>query len=85
MEAWQPNRARSPCISLASGVKSARDTRQMVSGLARRLAIAQATMVYGYTDENRHMVECFRNGIAPTETFVPSSLVPDANAGTRDG
>ena len=25
--------------------------------------------VYGYTDENRHMVECFRNGQTPSETF----------------
>jgi predicted dehydrogenase len=25
--------------------------------------------VYGYTDENRHMVECFRKGTTPLETF----------------
>jgi len=25
--------------------------------------------VYGYTDENRHMVECFRKGRKPLETF----------------
>jgi len=25
--------------------------------------------VYGYTDENRHMVECFRKGERPMETF----------------
>jgi len=25
--------------------------------------------VYGYTDENRHMVECFRKGERPSETF----------------
>lgn len=25
--------------------------------------------VYGYTDENRHMVECFRKGQKPTENF----------------
>ncbi len=25
--------------------------------------------VYGYTDENRHMVECFRKGQKPLETF----------------
>ena len=25
--------------------------------------------VYGYTDENRHMVECFRRGETPLETF----------------
>ncbi len=25
--------------------------------------------VYGYTDENRHMVECFRKGEKPIETF----------------
>ncbi len=25
--------------------------------------------VYGYTDENRHMVECFRKGLTPEETF----------------
>ncbi|THK39549.1 Gfo/Idh/MocA family oxidoreductase [Ensifer sp. MPMI2T] len=24
---------------------------------------------YGYTDENRHMVECFRKGVKPLETF----------------
>src|SRR3546814_12944467 len=26
--------------------------------------------VYGYTDENRHMVECFRSGETPMETFA---------------
>jgi predicted dehydrogenase len=26
--------------------------------------------VYGYTDENRHMVEAFRHGRQPAETFV---------------
>ncbi len=25
--------------------------------------------IYGYTDENRHMVECFRRGLTPMETF----------------
>ena len=25
--------------------------------------------IYGYTDENRHMVECFRKGETPMETF----------------
>ena len=25
--------------------------------------------IYGYTDENRHMVEAFRRGHAPAETF----------------
>ena len=25
--------------------------------------------IYGYTDENRHMVEAFRRGLAPMETF----------------
>ena len=25
--------------------------------------------IYGYVDENRHMVELFRRGLAPTETF----------------
>ena len=25
--------------------------------------------IYGYTDENRHMVECFRKGVTPLETF----------------
>lgn len=25
--------------------------------------------IYGYTDENRHMVDCFRKGIMPSETF----------------
>jgi predicted dehydrogenase len=31
--------------------------------------------VYGYTDENRHMVECFRKGIMPTETFADGVAV----------
>lgn len=26
--------------------------------------------IYGYTDENRHMVEAFRRGVAPAETFI---------------
>lgn len=26
--------------------------------------------IYGYTDENRHMVEAFRRGVAPAETFA---------------
>lgn len=26
--------------------------------------------IYGYTDENRHMVECFRCGLQPIETFA---------------
>jgi predicted dehydrogenase len=25
--------------------------------------------IYGYTDENRHMVDCFRKGLTPSETF----------------
>jgi predicted dehydrogenase len=25
--------------------------------------------IYGYTNENRHMVECFRRGLTPRETF----------------
>jgi predicted dehydrogenase len=25
--------------------------------------------IYGYTDENRHFVECFRTGREPIETF----------------
>jgi predicted dehydrogenase len=25
--------------------------------------------IYGYVEENRHMVECFRRGLTPTETF----------------
>ncbi len=25
--------------------------------------------IYGYTDENRHFVECFRKGLTPIETF----------------
>jgi predicted dehydrogenase len=25
--------------------------------------------IYGYVEENRHMVECFRRGVTPTETF----------------
>lgn len=31
--------------------------------------------VYGYTDENRHMVEAFRAGTMPTETFVDGVAV----------
>lgn len=31
--------------------------------------------VYGYTDENRHMVECFRKGKIPTETFADGLAV----------
>ncbi|MEX2630895.1 MAG: hypothetical protein WD341_13225, partial [Tistlia sp.] len=26
--------------------------------------------IYGYTDENRHMVTCFRKGVTPIETFA---------------
>jgi predicted dehydrogenase len=26
--------------------------------------------IYGYTDENRHFVECFRKGLTPMETFL---------------
>ena len=31
--------------------------------------------VYGYTDENRHMVECFRKQIKPLETFADGVAV----------
>ncbi|WP_367716120.1 Gfo/Idh/MocA family oxidoreductase [Nitratireductor sp. GISD-1A_MAKvit] len=31
--------------------------------------------VYGYTDENRHMVECFRKGEEPIETFADGVAV----------
>lgn len=31
--------------------------------------------VYGYTDENRHMVECFRKGMKPLETFADGLAV----------
>ncbi len=31
--------------------------------------------IYGYTEENRHMVECFRKGIAPIETFADGVAV----------
>lgn len=31
--------------------------------------------VYGYTDENRHMVECFRTGETPLETFADGVAV----------
>ena len=31
--------------------------------------------VYGYTLEDRHMVECFRRGAAPTETFEDGAAV----------
>ena len=32
-------------------------------------ALEDEAGVYGYTSENRHMVECFRTGTTPTETF----------------
>ena len=32
-------------------------------------ALEDEAGVYGYTSENRHMVECFRTGVAPSETF----------------
>jgi predicted dehydrogenase len=31
--------------------------------------------IYGYTDENRHMVECFRKGEKPLETFADGLAV----------
>lgn len=31
--------------------------------------------IYGYTDENRHMVECFRKGVTPSETFADGVAV----------
>jgi len=31
--------------------------------------------VYGYVDENRHMVECFRKGETPIETFADGVAV----------
>lgn len=31
--------------------------------------------VYGYVGENRHMVECFRKGLTPIETFVDGVAV----------
>ena len=31
--------------------------------------IEDEALTYGYTDENRHMVECFRTGETPLETF----------------
>lgn len=31
--------------------------------------------VYGYVNENRHMVECFRGGIMPSETFFDGVAV----------
>ncbi len=31
--------------------------------------LADEAGIYGYTDENRHMVECFRSGQRPSETF----------------
>lgn len=33
--------------------------------------------IYGYTDENRHMVECFRKGETPLETFEDGLGVVD--------
>ena len=32
-------------------------------------ALEDEAGVYGYTSENRHMVECFRTGATPSETF----------------
>ena len=32
-------------------------------------ALEDEAGVYGYTSENRHMVECFRTGVTPSETF----------------
>ena len=32
-------------------------------------ALEDEAGVYGYTSENRHMVECFRIGVTPSETF----------------
>ncbi len=32
-------------------------------------ALEDESGIYGYTDENRHMVECFRKGKVPIETF----------------
>ena len=45
--------------------------------------------IYGYTDENRHMVEAFRRGVSPMETFsddvgvveTPMSLYRSAELG----
>ena len=31
--------------------------------------------IYGYVDENRHMVECFRKGQTPIETFHDGAAV----------
>jgi predicted dehydrogenase len=31
--------------------------------------------IYGYVDENRHMVECFRKGKTPLETFHDGAAV----------
>ncbi len=31
--------------------------------------------IYGYTDENRHMVDCFRKGLTPIETFADGVAV----------
>ncbi|MGD8242118.1 MAG: hypothetical protein PVF55_06600 [Desulfobacterales bacterium] len=31
--------------------------------------------IYGYVDENRHMVECFRQGQTPIETFRDGAAV----------
>ena len=33
--------------------------------------------IYGYTDENRHMVECFRRGQTPIETFADGVAVTE--------
>jgi len=37
--------------------------------------------VYGYTDENRHMTECFRKGITPIETFADGLAVVEMMMG----
>lgn len=37
--------------------------------------------VYGYTDENRHMTECFRKGETPLETFADGVAVVEMMMG----
>jgi predicted dehydrogenase len=37
--------------------------------------IPEEARVYGYSEEMRHFVECFRNGVEPRETFVDGYIV----------
>ena len=44
-------------------------------------ALEDEAGVYGYTSENRHMVECFRTGATPSETFRDGLAVTETTDG----